>query len=77
MFESNIDAGPIGAKSEAIRPFDDHNGVLCERIFESKRFEIGEIFDAVEIDVIDLARRRARLVRPGPGRGARLTTGME
>ena len=55
MFEADIDAGPIRAKSESLRPFDDYDRLLSESVFESERLEVLEIFDAVEIYVIDLA----------------------
>jgi len=55
VFEVNINAGPIRTKRKSLRPFDYDDGFLSEYIFEPERFQISEIFNAIEIDVIDLA----------------------
>jgi hypothetical protein len=55
MLEADIDSGPIRAEGESLRPFDDDDGLLSERVFESERFEVLEILDAIEIYVVDLA----------------------
>jgi hypothetical protein len=36
VFEADIDAGPIRAKGESLRPFDDDDGLLPERIFKAE-----------------------------------------
>ena len=61
MFEADIDPRPIRAESESVGPFDDDDGLLRERFFEAEGFEIREVFNAIEIDVIDRARGRALL----------------
>ena len=51
----NLDAGPIRAEGESLRPLDNHNGLLSQRVFQPKRFQIVKIFHAIEVNVIDLA----------------------
>src|SRR3977135_3055719 len=55
VFEADIDSGPIRAESELFRPFDDDDGLLSERVFESERLKVLKVFDAIEIYVVDLA----------------------
>src|SRR3979490_2046068 len=55
MLEADIDAGPIRAECESLRPFDDDDGLLSERVFESERLKVLKVFDAIEIYVVDLA----------------------
>ena len=44
---------PIGAQRELVGPFDDDDGALGENVLEAERFEIVQIADAIEVDVID------------------------
>ena len=37
-----------------LRPFDDYDGFFGQGVLQAERFEVVEIFDAVEIDVVDL-----------------------
>ena len=55
MFEADIDSGPIRAKGESLRPFDDYDRLLSESVFESERFKVLKVLDAIEIYVVDLA----------------------
>ena len=61
VFQPDFKRRPIGAKTEMLRPLDNHDGFFGQRIFKAERLEIMETFNAVEIDVVDLASVRARL----------------
>src|ERR1700676_1151048 len=70
VFEADFDPGPVRAERESVRPFDDHDGLLSKCIFESERLEIGEVFNAVEVDVMDFARGRVWVFYLNSGGGA-------
>src|SRR6266853_1783141 len=70
VFEADIDAWPVRAEGESLRPFDDDDGSLSECILESERLKVLKGLDAIEVHVIDLARVRALL-------GARKTVVVE
>ncbi len=46
MFEAHIDAGPIRAKGESVRPFDDDDGLLSEGVNKSERLAALKVFNA-------------------------------
>ncbi len=61
MIEADFNGGPIRAERETVRPLDNHDGLFGQGVLQAERFEVMKAFYAVEIDVVDLARRRARL----------------
>ena len=67
MFQVNFDTRPIAAERKTFGPFDDHDGFFCQGVLKPERFEVVEIFDAIEVDVIDLERMRVRTGGRGEG----------
>jgi hypothetical protein len=54
MFKLEAELGPGGLQGETLGPFEDDHGGFGEDVFEAESLEIVEIFDAVEIGMIDL-----------------------
>ena len=54
VFETEAELRPGGWQGEALGPFQDYYRGVGEDIFEAQGFEVVEIFDAVEVAVIDL-----------------------
>src|ERR1700722_3289818 len=55
MIETNFHRRPIRAKREMLRPLDNHDGIFGQRVFQAEGFQVWKTFDAVEIDMIQLA----------------------
>src|SRR4029077_9721793 len=61
VIEADFDRGPFRAEREPLRPLDDHDSFFGQGVLQAKRFKVVKAFNAIEIDVIDLARRRTML----------------
>jgi hypothetical protein len=58
MLEAEAELRPRRGKGKALGPFEDDHGGFGEYVFEAEGLEIMEIFNAVEVRVIDLGRLR-------------------
>ena len=58
MLQSCGNPRPVAAQRKAIGPLDNDYGGFGECVFEAQGLEIGESFDAVKVNVIDLYGRR-------------------
>src|ERR1700682_513471 len=56
MLQLETELGPGGLQGKALGPFKDDHGGPCEGVFEGQSLRIVEIFNAVEVGMINLGR---------------------